>query len=372
MGLLLADSGLSGLSADAREFLAAARFARPEAVWLLLLLPAVGLLNVWARRRSRLAAGMVGRTATVAGHRTPARVRWRWLGFAYPLAWVLLVLGLAGPRWGRSDESGVAVGRDIVVVIDLSRSMRADDVNAPPGGWTKADPADRYAPKRWLAAREAALDLLAGIAARGGHRVGLVVFAAHPKVVCPLTSDYDHVRTAIEEIDGDHPPIECRPGPAETISGTRIGAALTDAVALQDKRFPGFQDLFLLSDGDDPGEDRDVEWRRGTAKAREAGIPVYTVGIGNPDVGTPLALGEELVSTKLEEDVLTRIANETRGEYIPVRTNTAHLGDFFRARLEPLPSREVSDDSLPLPRERYPWFLAPALGLLLLGWVRGR
>lgn len=368
--LLASASGLSGLAADVREFIAAVRFAHPAALWLLLLLPVLGLLNRWAAHQRRKAVARIGRPAAIAGQLTRPYARGRLAAMVYTLAWVLLVLGVAGPRWGTSDETGVAFGRDVVIVVDLSRSMWADDVTLPPGGWPATAGPDRLKPKRWLAARAGALDLLAGIARRGGHRVGVVVFAAHPKVLCPLTSDYDHVRTVLEDIDGDHPPRECRPGVAEVISGTRIGSALTAAVGLHDKRFPGYQEIFLFSDGDDPGDDK--EWLQGSAKAREAAIPVYTVGIGSPDVGAPLMLGEELINTKLEEGPLKQIASETRGQYIPVRMGPPQLADFFRTQVEPLPSRDVSEESLPLPKERYPWVLAPALGLLLIRWMRGR
>jgi len=348
---------ISGFLADARQFLAAVRFARPDVLWLLLLLPLLGLVNRWATRRRRAAVARVGRPAALAGQLTQPVARRRWLGLAYPLAWVLLILGLAGPRWGKSDETGIAVGRDVVVVIDLSRSMLADDM---------ADPANA---ERWKAARAGALDLLDAVARRGGHRVAVVVFAAHPKVICHLTTDYDHVRTVLEELDGEYPPPEIRPGPTETISGTRIGAGIMAAVAAHDPRFPGSQDIILISDGDDPGEDK--EWVRGSNAARKADIPVHTVGVGDPK-GAVIPVGDELVSTQFQEEPLKQIAAETRGQYLGAQKNTPPLGEFFRTRIEPHPSRALSDDSVPLPKERYPWFLGPALLLFAVGWLRGK
>jgi Ca-activated chloride channel family protein len=358
MLLFTTASGLAGLAADVREFLAAVRFARPELLWLVLLLPALGLVNRWAAKRRRAAVARIGRPAAVAGQLTHPVPRRRWLGLAYPLAWVALVLGLAGPRWGKSGETGVAVGRDLVILIDLSRSMLADDM---------ADPATRT---RWRAARAGARDLLDGVARRGGHRVAVVVFAAHPKVLCPLTTDYDHVRAVIDDLDGEYPPHEIRPGPPDVISGTRVGEALKAAVAAHDNRFPGYQDIVLISDGDDPADDK--EWVRGADEARKAEIPVHTVGVGNPDADAFLTFGEELVPTRLREEPLMQIAAETRGRYVAARTQTPQLGEFFRTQLEPLPSRHVSDESIPLPKERYPWFLGPALALFLVGWLRGR
>lgn len=355
-------SGLSGFAADVREFLVALRFARPDALWLLVLVPVLELVNRWAVRRRRAATARIGRPAALAGQLTQPVARRRWLGLAYPIAWMLLLVGLAGPRWGKSDETGIAVGRDVVIAIDLSRTMLADDM---------ADPAIA---ERWQAARAGALNLLDAVARRGGHRVGIVVFAAHPKVLCHLTTDYDHVRAVLEELDGEFPPPEIRPGPAETISGTRIGAAIAAAVAVHDPRFPGSQDIILISDGDDPGDDK--EWIRGSDVARKAGIPVHTVGVGNHLVPCVLNLGSpgggELVSTQLQEEPLMKIAAETRGQYLAARCETPLLGEFFRTRIEPYPSRMVSDDSVPLLKERYPWFLAPALLLFAVGWLRGK
>jgi Ca-activated chloride channel family protein len=357
-------SGLGGLIADAREFIAAVRFARPEALWLFVLFALFAITNRYAAWRRRIEADRIGRASALANLQTQPRPRRRWIGLAYPLAWVLLILGVAGPRWGRSEEPGIAVGRDLVVVVDLSQSMKADDM------------ASATARTRWEAARAGLLDLMTTLAQRGGHRIGIVVFAARTKVLVPLTTDYDHVRAIIADLDGNWPPPDIRPGAEPGItSGTRIGAGLIAAVNLHDPRFPGSQDVLLLSDGDDPGDDR--EWLKGTAAARAAGIPVHVVGLGNPDAATLLSLGNdpmnvELVNTKLDETVLKQIAAETRGEYLPARRDVPHLGDFFRARIEPSATRELSDDAIPQPKERYAWFLAPALVLFTLGWLRGR
>lgn len=362
MEALAASSVFSGLAADAREWLAALKFARPGVLWLLLLSVPLAILNWWAARRSRAALALIGRPGAVAGQLTYPRPRSRWRGASHSLAWALLVLGTAGPRWGKSDEVGVAIGRDLVLVIDLSGSMRADDM---------ADPKHRT---RWAAARAGALDLLDTLAQRGGHRVAVIAFAAKPKLLCPLTTDYDHARAAIEDLDGDAPPAEIRPGTDPTAtSGTRIGAALVAAVEAHDKRFTGSQDIVLISDGDDPGNDD--EWVRGANAARAANIPVHAVGVGNHSQPRTIEVGvrdKNLVATQLQEGPLKQIATDTRGEYVPARRDVPALGEFFRKRIEPNATREISDDRIPLPKERYAWFLAPALALFLWNWLRGR
>jgi Ca-activated chloride channel family protein len=363
-------AGLAGALADAREFLLAVRFARPELLLAVLVLPLFALLNAHASRRRRRASDAVGRPAAVAGLLTHPRVGRRWIGLAYPLAWLALVLGLAGPRWGRSDEPGVAVGRDVVLVLDLSRSMLATDLSTSSA--------------RWEAGRNGLLDLLETVRRRGGHRVAVVVFAARPKVLVPLTTDYDHAAAVLDEIDGRHLTPDLRPAP-DAVSGTRIGAALRLAVATHDPRFPGSQDIILVSDGDDPDGATDQEWRRGSDAARAASIPIHTVGVGDPDRdvsievnGEPLEfqpredLPPDWVRTRLEEEPLRRIAAETGGKYVAARKDAPRLGEFFRAAVEPNPSRTVSDDAIPQPKVRAAWFLATALGLFLVGWVRGR
>lgn len=364
-------SGLTGFLADARESLLAVRFARPELLLVLLVLPVFALLNAHAARRRRRESDAVGRPAAVAGLLTHPRVGRRWIGLAYPLAWVGLVLGLAGPRWGRSEEPGIAVGRDVVLVLDLSRSMLATDLSTGAA--------------RWEAGRDGLKELLDTVRRRGGHRTAVIVFAARPKVLVPLTTDYDHAAAVLDEIDGRHLPPDIRPAPDST-SGTRIGAALLLALATHDPRFPGAQDIILVSDGDDPVGTTDLEWRRGSDAVRSAGIPVHTVGIGDPaENGVPLFLdGEPLefqpredlppdwVRTRLVEEPLRQIAAETGGKYVAARKDAPRLGDFFRAAVEPNPSRTVSDDSVPQLKDRAAWFLAVALGLFLVGWLRGR
>lgn len=350
---------LAGFLADAKDFLAALRFARPGLLWLLWLLTVFWILDRIAARRRRKAVVLIGRPAAVAGQVTHPVARQRLLRLAHWFAWGLLVFGVAGPRWGKSDETGVAVGRDLVVVIDVSRSMLADDM------------ADRAAPRRWEAARNAALDLIDGLSRRGGHRVAVVLFAARPKVICPLTTDYEHARAVVEDIDPPGLLPDVRPAAGtETISGTRIGVGLIAAVKAHDVRYPGYQDCVLISDGDDPGDDK--EWVRGADAARQAGIPVHVVGVGNHEAGTIVEVNEEPVLTQLQEAPLKQIAAETRGQYLAARRAAPRLGDFFRANLEPLPSRNVSDESIPLPKERYAWFLVPALALFALCWLRGK
>ncbi len=328
-------------------------FANPWAFSLLSLMPLLSLLGFFALRRRRRALSQLGNLLMLEVLIAPRRGARFVRSLAFSLAMTLLAVGVAGPQWGRDWSQTVAPGRDLVVVLDLSRSMFAEQ------------------PSRLDRARAALLDLVATLKQRGGHRVGLVVFAGRAKVVCPLTHDYDHFKEIAEALDGDHLPPDLAVTDDDG-SGTRIGAGLRAAVELHDSRHRGYQDILLLSDGDDPA--RDGEWRLPAAEARAKEIPVHAVGLGDPDRAWPIPLGEgrvlehdgKPVLTRLEEEPLQEISHITEGVYTPAHTKALPLGKLFRERVEPRPVREDSDDALPLYEQRYPWFLGAAL-LLLTG-----
>lgn len=333
-------------------------FADPLLLADLAVLPVLAALAAVARWRRRRALAWLGNTAAL---RTllaePALLR-RLRGACLVLGLTALAVGSAGPQWGRDWDQPAAPGRDVVVVLDLSRSMLAE------------------APSRLERAKAGLVDLADTVQRRGGHRLGLVVFAGRGRVVCPLTHDYDHFRYALDRLDAQYPPPDLGPLPGAD-SGTRIGEGLRLALGLHDPRFRGAQDILLVSDGDDPA--RDAEWRAAAAEAREAQVPVHVVGVGDAKEAHRIPYrdgyqqyeGKE-VTTRLEEKPLREIARLTQGTYTPAYTQLVPpLGALFHRDIEPRPVHEDSDDTLPLYRQRYPWFLGAALlllaGELLLG-----
>jgi Ca-activated chloride channel family protein len=331
-------------------------FANPWAFPLLSLPPLVGLLGVFALRRRNRALARLG--SQPALELLVAERGWVRLlrGLLASLGLTLLVVGIAGPQWGRDWSQAAAPGRDLVIVLDLSRSMFAEQ------------------PTRLHRAQEGLVNLIAALKERGGHRVALDVFAARGRVVCPLTHDYDHFREMVEDLAPDRLPPDIGPADDDP-SGTRIGAGLRAAVELHDSRFAGYQDVILLSDGDDPA--RDGEWRLPAAEARARGIPIHTVGVGDPDqdatVPTPGGALQDPdgapVKTRLREGPLREIAEITEGVYIPAHTRALPLGRLFRERIESRPVRDDAEDSLPQYQQHYAWFLGGALALLSLSVV---
>jgi Ca-activated chloride channel family protein len=333
-------------------------FNNPLVLWLLLGLPLLGLVGLWSVWRKRRTLARLGNVLTL--HRNAASPHWRtWTRRTLlALGLVLLVIGSAGPRWGRATVETVS-GRDIVVALDLSRSMLAE-------------PKSRQ--ERAIAAL---LHLCDTIEKRGGHRLALVGFAARPEVLCPLTHDYGHFRFVLEQLADKNLVPDVYPRTESDFSGTRIGAALILAVRLHDATETGARDILLLSDGDDPARDR--EWQVGIAAVQQAHIPVDVVGVGDPDqdwtIPTkdgPLYFDDKLVTTRLDETLLQAIAAQTRGTYIPLRNRPLPLGKlYFEVLANRDKQRDNKDGTVFVHHQRFVWFLGPALGVLVLSFLLG-
>jgi Ca-activated chloride channel family protein len=338
-------------------------FAHPAALTLLWLLPLLAVGRYLAERRRRRLLGFLGNSAAIRSLTTPgSRYAWLWDILAN-MGLTLLIVGIAGPQWGRDETVEAVPGRDIMLVLDLSRSMLAEDV----------------LPNRAGRAKLAYVDLIDHVGRRGGHRLGLVVFAAGAKIVCPLTHDYDHLRAALIAIDPTRPPPAAVHVDPEPVSGTRIGAGLRSAVGAHDQEAKGYQDIIIISDGDDPA--RDDEWQTGARAALERGIPVHAIGVGNPDVdstipgkdGKPLLFEGQVVATRLQEEPLMLLARSTGGVYVGARTDSLPLGKAFHEHLASAPTRELRDHLLSGYVQRYPWFflaafVMTALNVALRGW----
>ncbi len=339
-------------------------FAQPWMLWLLSALPAVVLLMAWARWRRRRALLQLG-TPYLVERLTAIDVRRR-RGQAACLLFGLLALIVAGagPRWGDAKPPERLEGKDIVIVLDMSRSMLAEQ------------------PSRYERSRRALRDLADTLETRGGHRIALVVFAAHAKLLFPLTGDYDHFRFVLEQLDANNLPPGLRPQAGEKIaSGTRLGEALRLATRSHDSLRAGRQCIVLLSDGDDPAHDE--EWLDGVQAAHKHAIPIHVVAVGDPREAHSVPQGDDflrhagaIVQSKLNEPILQEIARRTQGIYFPARTSDLALGRLMRSYLET--QTETTDsaveakESLPPTANAHPgWFLLAALLLLSMSMLVG-
>ena len=327
--------------------------AYPWALSLVTILPMLGSFLVWGWLRRRQALARFGTMTTLETVLTVRRFPRFLRGLCGFLGTICLMAGVAGPQWGRDWKQATAPGRDLIVVLDCSRSMFAES------------------PSRFERARAFANDLSEAIQKRGGHRLGLVVFAGQAKLACPLTHDYAFFRDTLHDLDPRTLDLDLAPGPRDQ-SGTRIGAALSLAVRSHDERFRGAREILLLSDGDDPL--RDGEWKQGAAEAKGQGIAVLVVGIGDPNTAHPIPVGADVlrdeqdkeIRTRLEEAPLREIARVTQGTYVPAHDRHVAAGPVYLDAVASLPQRESDEDALPAYQQHYALFCVPALVLLAL------
>lgn len=319
----------------------------PEYLWALVAVPLAMALFAWAAWRRRDALRRFGDHALVA--RLAAAVsprRRRWKAAVVVLAVLLFGLALAGPRFGTQLREVKREGVDLVVALDVSLSMTAEDV----------------APSRLARAKNEIKKMLDEL---HGDRVGLVIFAGDAFIQCPLTSDYGAVRLFLDVADPSLIPTP----------GTDFGAALRMAMqAFEAKQETpggdgGTRALLIVSDGENHAEGiNDV-----IAEARRKGVVMFTAGVGETD-GTPIPLyrnGQRIgfkkdtegriVQTRLEEDALQSLAAD--GAYFRVARTSSSLPQIASA-LDRLQKAEFARDEFEAYEERYQWPLALALLLL--------
>jgi len=321
-------------------------FAAVSWLWALWLLPALVLLLRFARSRARR------RTAAFLGGMAPRLVEnggsQAWRAGLLVAALAVAVVGLARPAWGVWYEEIQHQGVEVVVVLDVSRSMLAQDAT----------------PDRLGRAKIAVGKLVDRLAETGGHRIGLLAFAGTPSVRCPLTLDYQYFRTILD-----------RTGPG---SAPRGGTLIGDALRRGREMFGGdgneHRAMILLTDGEDH-ESFPIEAAKEVA---QDGIQVYTVGIGDTATGRPIPVnaapggateylthqGERVIS-RLDEKTLQQIARITGGVYVPAGTRAIMLGRIYQDAVE---SRAGSVHAVTMERrlhERFQWLVAAAIVLAL-------
>jgi Ca-activated chloride channel family protein len=312
---------------------------------LLALAAPLCLALFWQAERARrqhlarlLGAGLAPALADATRHGRRARL--------IALAVLGLVLALMQPQWGQSATDDPRAGRDLVILLDTSLSMLAEDVP----------------PSRLDAAKQAIGHLVEAIKRRGGDRLALVAFAGRPSLQCPLTHDYDLFLARLAEL-----------GPRSAgEQGTRVGDALRHALDHLSDLQPGFADVILLTDG----EDHDSAPLDGAQRLALAGVDLYTVGLGDPTLGALVpVVGPDGVRRPLRQD-----GQEIRSRMDPVlladlagATPRGHSAGWDERVLERLhagtlahkPQRSIAGEAGDLPAHRYYWFVLAAILLLV-------
>ncbi|MDB6149004.1 MAG: von Willebrand factor type [Chthoniobacter sp.] len=325
-------------------------FAQPQWFWALLLLPLLLALFIGseARRRKLLRTLVAARLEDrLAGTISVGKRRWRFALLL--LAAAGAIVSLARPQYGFTWQHSQRKGRDVLIAIDVSRSMLANDL----------------APSRLARARLAAQDLIAQLE---GDRVGLIAFAGNAFLQAPLTADFSAIMTSLEEFDVDLIPR----------GGTNLAEAIRVAVDAFGKGESDNRALVVFTDG----EELDADGVKVATESRDL-LRIFAVGLGSPEGSLIPVTGSaggtefvrdakgEFVKSRLDEPRLQKIAEVTGGFYVRLQSGPAEMTRVVREGFQQMNEKEIDAKMARQPIEQYHWPLAVAIvalsGALLTG-----
>jgi len=319
-----------------------------EPIWLavgVLAIIAVVLLEIGAQRRRNQAVHLFAASHLVQaltgslspGNRLLKRV-------LLILAVALLFVAMARPhllfKWSEETRSGL----DVLLAIDCSKSMLTEDVK----------------PNRLERAKLAVEDFADHLP---DNRLGLIAFAGDAFLQCPLTLDHDAFQSSVRELDTDTIP---RPG-------TDVATAIDQAVLALKSQPNNMKFMILITDGEDL-EGRVLDAAKNAA---QAGLKIYTVGVGTAeggliperdDAGAVAYLHDssgQIVQSKLDESTLKQIASLTGGAYEPLGQNAEGLEAIYSRYIAPLPKQHLEERREKIRYERFEWPLGLAVFLLI-------
>lgn len=318
------------------------RFANIEILWLLLLIPAAVaayiVMTMLKRRQLRELgdAALISRLMPDASHVRPA------VKFSLTLvAFALLVLAAARPQFGQKEETVKRQGIEVIIALDISNSMLAEDV----------------APSRLDRAKQMLSKMIDQMV---NDKVGLVVFAGDSYIQLPITCDYVSAKTFLNSIT---------PELIQT-QGTAIGKAIqTSITAFGSPESEAGRAIVIITDGENHEDEAD----KMAAKAYEMGIQVNVIGIGKPE-GSPIPVpgtgnffkdrSGQVVVSRLNEDMCRSIAKEGHGMYVRCdNTNTAMHA--LEKQLNQLATAELQTSTFTDYNEQYQSFALLALLVLI-------
>ncbi len=315
-------------------------------LWAVLLIAAVGVYGVWQRQRALAmfaTPNLLGRlTARIGWTRPLCRLT------LIVLCLTTLVAAIIGPRWGEREQTVMRRGIDVMVLLDVSRSMLARDI----------------APNRLERAKISIRDDLLPVL--GGDRIGLITFAGVPTLKCPLTHDYGFFRLVLEDVSSKSSPR----------GGTLIGDAIRMAAEAFHDSLETHKVVVLITDGEDhesyPLEAAVNLWN-------DLEVPIVTVALGDEREGAriPIRTSQGLeyleydgqtVWSRANFDDLRRIAQVSNlNAFVGVGTRNFDLGQIYREKIVPaIEYKERAEiERVPLPSQ-YHLFAIAALTLLLI------
>ena len=317
-------------------------FGAPEWLWLLIVVAALPLLYLLLRLYAGRKLRKMGNVATLRRLMPDYSSQRGWIKISLlALAVGFMVLALARPQTGSKLRTVESQGREIVLVVDVSNSMLAEDVT----------------PSRMERTRYAITRLLERMT---NDRIGIVAFADEAEVLLPITGDYKMAESVTKRLSPD----------LIAEQGTNIGKALEVALLSFTRSTQSSKSrvIILITDG----EGHDTGSEVAIAEAQAEGAMICAIGIGTPE-GTPLKINGEImednegkmVVTKLGEPLLQQLAESTGGIYTRSRNESFGLEEII-ARLDEMEATELSLMTFEEYDEQYQWFLGVALLLLVV------
>lgn len=317
-------------------------------VWLTLGILLICAYGYWRRRavlRRFADLGLIGSVAPKLGWVRPV-VR----SLTLAIAVLMLAIAASGPRWGEEESTSFQRNIDLMILLDVSRSMLAEDL----------------APNRLERAKVAISDDL--LPALGGDRVGLITFAGEVEVTCPLTTDYGYFRLQLADVSPE----------TVTRGGTLIGDAIRRAAELFDSPIEANRLILLITDGEDHAS---FPLEAATAAWNDADIPIISVALGDPTQPATIPIRNrlgrrdllrkdgEIVRTQARDETLRQIAQlSDLHAVLPVGVRNFDLGALYVEQIVPAirAATRAEETLAPDKPARYAMFAWMALLLLLL------
>lgn len=318
------------------------RFGSLQYLWLLWLIPGMAGFYLWAFRSKRKAMERFANRALLQQLlRSVSPVKQRMKPVLVLTGVLFLVLALIQPKWGYHWEEVKRKGLDIVVALDVSKSMLARDIK----------PTRLEAAKREI---RSLLNLLQG------DRIALVAFAGSAFLHCPLTLDYGTAKLFLDHLDVDAIPL----------GGTDIGGAIRTAIRAYEGHEKKHRVLMLITDGEDhPGK-----VMAAVEEAKQHGIVIFPIGIGRKE-GAPIPVLDEqgresflkdrdgkVVLSKLDPVLLQKIALMTGGKKGSIGTGSFPLEEIYQDEVSKMERKELESTRQQRFEHRFQWPLL--LGLM--------
>lgn len=316
------------------------QFASPHILWLLLVVPAMVIaLMAMAQLRKRNIAKFGNPKTLYSLMPDISKLRVRIKSSLFLLAVTAVIFAAARPQFGSKLKEQTSQGIEMMLVVDISNSMLAED----------------FAPNRLDRTRYAIDKLFSTL---NQDRVGMVVFAGEAKVQLPITTDYRMARSFVKRIS---PTLV-------SVQGTEIGSAINLASLSFSQNRDAGKVIILITDG----ETHDSTALDAAKRAAEQGIKIFAIGIGTPE-GAPVKVdgefikdeNDEMVVSRLNEELLQQITAATAGGYIRA-TNAAFGLEEIVNQIDKMEKGELTSLRFEEYNEQFQWILAIAAVLLLL------